>query len=322
MLSDRSLARGGGRRRWVAGGAAATLASYAGLVAAEMPVAVVTAVVAFQVAVNWLLAPLLAIMADEVPDAQKGVAGGLLSLGAPAASAVSALLVASTLGEAGRLLAVPLVAAACVVPLLLSRAVPVADGPATRDAVPARDLATAIGARLMVQVAGNVLSVYLLYYFQSVAPGEPMLAVRTGQLLTVAYILPLPIALAAGRLSDRTGRRKPMLLAAALLAAAGLVGMAGAGSWQAGAIGLAAYAIGSTVFLALHAAFAMQLLPDPRHRGRDLGLLNLANTVPSLVGPGLTWWLATPRDFAPVMLTVAAMTLGGGVAMLTVRGRG
>jgi hypothetical protein len=65
----------------------------------------------------------------------------------------------------------------------------------------------------------------------------------------------------------------------------------------------------------------MQLLPSAAHRGRDLGLLNLANTLPSLVGPALTWWLATPEDFDTVILTVAALTLAGGLTIMAVRAR-
>jgi MFS-type transporter involved in bile tolerance (Atg22 family) len=63
------------------------------------------------------------------------------------------------------------------------------------------------------------------------------------------------------------------------------------------------------------------LLPNPRRRGRDLGLLNLANTLPSLLGPLLTWWLATPTDFDAVLIVLAVLTIGGGLAMLAVRGR-
>ncbi|MBW8842091.1 MAG: MFS transporter, partial [Sphingomonadales bacterium] len=101
----------------------------------------------------------------------------------------------------------------------------------------------------------------------------------------------------------------------------GLAGMATAHSWTAGAIGFACYTIGYSVFLPLQVAFSMQLLPDPRHRGRDLGLFNLTNTLPSLLGPLLTWWLASPRDFALVMAMLAVLVLCGGLAMLGVRGR-
>jgi len=323
-LSDRSVARGHGRRRWLALGVAATALSFAGIVAAARPPALIVAVAAFQFAVNALLAPLTAIMADEVPDAQKGVAGGLLALAVPVASGVSTLLVGlPMLAEQARLTIIALVVMLCIAPLLLTRARPAESAPPPpREAALRRgDLIVAWTARLLAQVAGNVLSLYLLYYFLTVMPGadSTALAPRVGNLLTAVYLLSLPVAVAAGRLSDRIGRRKPVLLAGAMLAATGLGGMALASGWEAAALSFAAYATGSAVFLTLQAAFAMQLLPDPAHRGRDLGVLNLTNTLPGLLGPVLTWVLATPRDFGAVMATLALLTLAGGLAMTTVK---
>lgn len=325
-LSDRSVARGGGRRRWLAGGLFATALSYALVASASTPATIVLAILLFQCAVNALLAPLLAIMADEIPDAQKGVAGGMLSIANPLASAVAAAMMSVGLAdEAAQLALVAGAMAACLLPALLMRPAPLpaSANPCGEAAMLRRDLVIAWTARLLVQVAGNMLSLYLLYYFQSVAPGTPPLelAARVSQILTIGFIVPLPVALLVGRLSDRVGRRKPFLFAAAATAAAGLAGMAFARDWPAGALGFGAYAIGSQIFLTLHATFAMQLLPSPGHRGRDLGLLNLTNTLPTLVGLGLAWQLATPHDFGPLMLALAGLTLCGGAAVLAIRGR-
>lgn len=324
-LSDRSVARGRGRRGWLLFGMAATIAAFCGISVAASPLAIILAVAVFQIAVNALLAPLVAIMADEVPDAQKGVAGGLLAAASPVASGVSAILVALTIGEAGRLAIVAVVMAGCIVPLLLTPTQMAAATPAPAPvATPQRrDLATAWGARLLVQIAGNALSLYLLYYFESIVPDASgaALAPQVGHLLTIAYLLSLPIALAAGRWSDRIGRRKPVLLGGATLAAAGLAAMAAAQNWWTAATGFTLYAVGSAAFLTLHAAFAMQLLPDPAHRGRDLGVLNLTNTLPALLGPALAWALATPDDFGAVMGTLAVLTFAGGIAMTAIRSR-
>lgn len=325
-LSDRSVARGGGRRRWIAFGLVATAVSFAGITFAQTPWAIMAAVAVFQASVNALLGPMLAIMADEVPDGQKGVAGGLLAAAVPIASAVSAMLVGLAWASEGmRLAMVAAITWATVTPLLLIRARPAASSapPAGEVAMRRQDIVISFAARLLVQVAGNALSLYLLYYFQSIVPSASAaaLAPRVGQLLTVGFVLSLPIALIAGRASDRSARRKPALIGGAVVAAVGLAGMAMAPDWRWAAGAFVAYAIGSAVFLALHAAFAMQLLPSPAHRGRDLGLLNLTNTLPALLGPLLAWMLATPSDFSGVLLVLAALTLAGGLAMLGVRSR-
>ena len=97
--------------------------------------------------------------------------------------------------------------------------------------------------------------------------------------------------------------------------------MACAHEWTVAAVGFCLYSVGWLVFLTLQIGFVMQLLPNPRRRGRDLGVINLSNTVPVLIGPALAWWLATPRSFAPLLLTLAALSLAGGMAMLGVTGR-
>lgn len=323
-LSDRSVAHGRGRRKWIALGLAGLAGSFALLAWASTPLQIVAAIILFQIAVNAVLAPMFAVMADEVPDAQKGLASGLIALGSPLAAAVAALIVAfGVSAEPWQLAFVFMAALICILPVLFVPSRPaVIAAPAPAEALLlGRDLAVAWTARLLVQVAGNALSLYLVYYFASIDPETPALKNmgRLGQLMTVAYLLPLPVAVLAGRWSDRIGRRKPFLFSFAALAAFGLAGLALARDWNVAAIAFAFYAMGTSVFLSLHSGFAMQLLPDPHRRGRDLGLINLTNTLPALLGPLLTWALATPHDFGAVMLTLAGLTLLGGLLVLAIR---
>lgn len=323
--SDRTRARGGGRRSWVIVGLGTLALSFAAVALAQTPATIILAIILFQVAVNALLAPLFAIMADEVPGAQMGLAGGLIALGSPLASAVGAVMIALSLPGAGAqltfILAMVLI---CVVPLLRVQpagSVAVTVAATARPRLAGRDLAVAWMSRLLVQIAGNVLSLYLVYYFVSIDPdlSAAKQVGPIGQLMTIAYLLPLPVAVLAGRWSDRIGRRKPFLVAAALLAALGLLGLALARDWTMAAGAFALYAMGSSVFLSIHSGFAMQLLPSAEHRGRDLGLINLTNTLPALIGPALAWALSTPRDFGPIMLLLAALTLVGGALVLGIR---
>ncbi len=321
--SDRTRARGGGRRRWAALGLILLAASFATVALAQTPVAILIAVILFQVAVNALLAPLFAIMADEVPGAQMGLAGGLIALGSPLASAVGAVMIGIGFATDGaRLAFVYAMVLLCVAPLLRVPARAAADpAPDAPRRLAGRDLAIAWVSRLLVQIAGNVLSLYLVYYFVSIDPG--LSAAKQvgpiGQLMTIAYLLPLPVAVLLGRWSDRIGRRKPFLLAAAAVAAIGLLGLAVARDWSVAAPAFALYALGSSVFLSIHSGFAMQLLPSAQNRGRDLGLINLTNTLPALIGPALAWALSTPRDFGPVMLLLAILTLAGGILVTAIR---
>jgi len=223
-LSDRSVAEGGGRRGWMVGGVLATAGAYGLVLVANTPVTLVVAVVIFQGAVNAILAPMLAIMADEIPDTQKGLVGGLLAFAYPLAAGLATVVVGMARhGEAAQLAVIVLAVAICVAPLVLTPAQP---APAPTEPPPPRsltqhDLRIAWLARLLLQAAGNSLTLYLLYYFQSLEPNTPplVLAGYAGHMLTLAYILPLPFAILIGRLSDQLGRRKPFLLGSAVLTA-------------------------------------------------------------------------------------------------------
>ncbi len=324
-LSDRSVARGGGRRQWILLGLIGLAISFAAVAIAATTMQIVLAIALFQVAVNALLAPMFAVMADEVPGTQMGLSGGLIALGAPLASAVAALMIMIGVStEPARLTFVFGAVLLCILPLALTPA-RIAPAVVTAEEAPllGRDLAIAWTSRLLVQVAGNVLWLYLVYYFASIDPHTPTSKSvgPLGQLMTIAYLIPVPVAVLAGRWSDRVARRKPFLIAFALLATLGLTGLAFAGDWNMAAAAFTLYALGSAAFLSIHSGFAMQLLPDPRHRGRDLGIINLTNTLPALIGPLLTWALAKPHDFRAVMLVLAGLTLLGGLLVPVIRHR-
>ena len=321
-LSDRSVEAGGGRRRWVVIGLCALALSYPALALARTPAQLLIAVALAQAAINAVLAPLFAIIAEEVPSSQKGLAGGLLSLGNPVAATFAVMLLAvAGLSDMARFALVPVAAVVLLLPLLALRTRRFDPMPEPVQSLSRRDLLIASGSRLLVQLACATLGLYLLYYFQTIVTDDLDVAAGVGTLLMVSYIIPLPVAVIAGRWSDRSGVRRPFLFVSAAVGAMGLLGMAAAtDAWQ-GAIAFCVFAAGTAVFLSLHATFAMQLLPKPDRRGRDLGLVNLANTLPSMIGTLIVWQLATPEDFTLVMLAFAVLTFAGAVMILAVRER-
>lgn len=323
-LSDWSLERGIGRRYWIAAGLVATILSYAGVAGARTPVTLVVAIMAFQVALNTVLAPLVALLAEESPDRQNGLMSGLLAAAQPLGAAVGPLLARWTAPALGvRLAVIAAIVVLCLGPLLATSSKPVADGEKRRPTASSSDLVIAWISRLMVQIPGNVLSAYLLFFMEQFVARAARggITAPVGGLIFLANIVPLPLAIVLGRWSDGFGRRKPFLVMAVVLDAAGLVVMACATNWASAAAGFCLYSVGWSVFLTLQIGFVMQLLPNPRRRGRDLGLINLSNTVPVLIGPALAWWLATPQSFGALFLTLAALSLVGGLAMLGVTGR-
>lgn len=330
MLSDRGMDRPAGRRPWIWQGLAATMASYAVLHFARTPMMIVTGVVLFQLTLNLMLAPLLAVTADEVPDSQKGLVGGLFGAVYPLGSVAGVIVTLSpAVSEAARFVILCGLMSALILPFLLivRRRQPVSipvETAAARRASGRRNLTLVWLARLLMQIAGIVLFAYLLYYFETVDQGgHPIspeaLPGRIAVLSGVTALLVVPLAPALGRMSDVVGSRKLILAGMAAMITVGLLVMALFPQWSSAAVGYMLFCCGTAVFLSIQNTYAIQLLPSSRHRGRDLGVLNLANTIPPIIAALMAVWLAKTDDFRPLLLVLAALTALGGVLMLMVR---
>ena len=315
----------GGRRRWVSAGLVLTLASYAMLDRATTPIAIVTTIVFYQLALNMILAPLAAWAADAVPDSQKGLLGGLLGAGHPVGALAGVIATLGFLRGPGMQLAmVCAIVAALIVPLLaLGRPITldpeaVAPPPAQRT-VRRVDLSLLWVARLFVQMAGSVLFAFVLYYFQSL-PGRPASEAEVAQLSLLTVIAAFPLALLLGRASDRIGKRRPFLFGVTVAMSVGLALMGSRPSFGAAVAGYTLFGCGLAIFLALHSTYAMQLLPSPKRRGRDLGLFNLTNTLPALFSPLLTVGLVPTYGYDGLMLALAALVAIAAVLIIAVSG--
>jgi MFS family permease len=93
-------------------------------------------------------------------------------------------------------------------------------------------------------------------------------------------------SVAAGRLSDRLGRRKPVAMVGSTLQGMGLWLVAIAPSYTVLLLGVAVAGMGHGVYEGVNLALVTEVLPDRgRHAAKDLGLLNIANALPQVVAP-------------------------------------
>ena len=284
----------------------------------ELP-QLVMLIVCWQLALNMMLAPLAAWAGDVVPDAQKGFLGGLLSFAPAVGAASGALVTLPGLADAdNRLVIVAALVAIMVLPVLLfgrPRAMPhLLPGNAVTQAELAAAVASKRGAvprmwlaRLLIQIAEALMFAYLLIWLTGIAP--EVTDSDTARIFALVLILSVPIALAAGRWSDRSDRPILPLALGAAIGAVGLVIMGLAQSIPGAILGYMMFGLSSSVFLALHSSQTLRVLPKPETRGRDLGLFNLTNTVPSLIMPWLTIVLVPVFGFAGVFFVLAGLTL-------------
>ena len=321
--------RVGTRRGWIAAGLAATLASYALLAAVRTPVGLVAAVIVFQGAVNLLLAPLVAWAADRVPDGRKGVLGGLTGAGPAAGALAGVVATLPGLSDRAGLAAVAGMVAVLTVPLLIVAFAPTGlpvtaaverhrTAPQIAPEIKRADMALLWVSRLLVQTAASVLFAFLLFYFTGLtdAPATHWVARLNAATLALGF----PLALLLGRASDRLGPRRPFLIGAAGTMTAGLAIMAVARTSSLAGVGYLLFGGGMSVFLPLHATFVMQLLPRRDRHGRDLGLLNLANTVPQVAATLLTATLVPRYGYATLLALLAGGAAFAGSCVFLVRG--
>ncbi len=284
----------------------------------------VALVVAWQLALNLMLAPLSAWAGDCVPDQQKGVLGGLIAFAPATGAAAGVLITIPGLADfAARLWLVVGVVGLAVLPVLLfgrprpidtdSRIVP-GDAPGwSPPTAPNGRVARMWLARLLVQIAEATLFAYLYLWLTSFDAGFDDADVA--RLFMAILALGVPASIAVGRWSDRNDEPIMPLRIAAAVGAAGLVAMALAPSLLPALVAYGVFILSTAVFLSLHSAQVLRVLPRPERRGRDLGFFNLTNTVPSLVMPWLTialiprlgysalfWVLAGLAALAPILL--------------------
>lgn len=310
------------RRTWVAVGLAATVLLQLAMVWCETMIALLLLVVAWQVALNLMLTPLIAWAGDAVPDDRKGLLGGLLSL-APPLGALSAMLLPETAadGLAARTATIAAMTLALVLPLLLfarSGPFPDAASPVPQPAAIARDASVVRRvwlARLLMQLSGAALAAYLYFWLRSLDPAmddaAKMLLYAAGLALSVGA------ALLLGRWSDRHGRPFLALALTALIAAASLLAMGLAATPGAAKLAYILFATANAAFLALHASQTLRILPDAASRGLGIGLFNLTNTAPSLIMPWIAISMVPDFGYASLFLVLALLALAAGVLLLS-----
>ena len=309
LLSD--VAR---RRRWptLAGLAGYALLTPLFAVAETLPQFLLL-IAAWQSALNLLLAPLAAWAADSVPDRQKGLLGGLLAFAPATGAAAGALATLPLLTDLEARLTVVVGLVACaVLPVVLfgrPRAIPALEAEDDRSGAPRKHGAAARMwlARLLVQISEATLFAYLYLWLRGLDPAYDQAAVA--RLFLVMLALGIPVSLAVGRWSDRHGEPIGPLRAGAGIAAAGLAAMALAQTTELALLGYAVFTLATAVFLSLHSAQVLRVLPKRSRRGRDLGIFNLTNTVPSLIMPALTIALVPQLGFSGLFGVLAALAL-------------
>jgi MFS family permease len=313
-LSDRTSWRSGMRRPWmVIGLLGGSLGVFVVAIAPNVPVVVMGWCFA-QLSFNALLAAMVAVLPDQVPVAQRGLVSGVLGVCLPIASVSGTFVVQLFSGHQLAMFMIPCAVGGSFVLLFAATLDDRRLAPGARPAWSMRefastfyvsprrnpDFAWAFASRFLFVMAYAFLTTYQAYYLLDSIDSAAADVPRQIFLGTVAQSTVVVIAsLVAGRLSDRTGRRKIFVFSASVVYGLAMFVLALASDFDGFLVGMAIGGLGFGMYTAVDLALVADVLPDTDN-GRDLGVLNIAGALPYTVAPAL----------APVILAIGGGSYG------------
>lgn len=285
---------------------------------------IISVIILWQLALNMFLAPLAAFAADNVPDEQRGTLGGLLAF-APGIGAFSATIATypGLASAQGRLLIVCAIVIALAVPLLFVRKSIEEDAKSCQNdgSASSKPLSIAIRmwiARFAVQICEAALFSYLYFWLRSIDPS--ISDSQTARIFTVTMVISAPVALLIGRWADKYHEPMTSLVICAAFTSLSLLSMAISKDAQTAVLSYGVFGVASSAFLALHTAQTLSVLPKPDRRGRDLGVFNLTNTLPSMILPPITLVLVPRFGFSALFGFLCALAGFGCLVLLSIKG--
>ncbi|WP_329128556.1 MFS transporter [Streptomyces caniferus] len=328
-LSDRTASRFGRRTPWIVAGSAGGAGALVLLAGAGTVAVMVLGWALVQLTLNAAFAAITAAVPDRVPRRQRGAVGGWLG----AAQILGVVAGTGLATAAGTVAAGYLACAGFVVlgalPYVLLHRDPVL--PAERRPElsvralaagfwisPRRhpDLGWAWLTRFLINLGNALALLYLLYYLRDVLhrpdPGGGVLVLTAVNAVTL-----LGTVVIGGFWSDRVGRRQPFVLWAGVIMTVATGLLAGWQTWTGALCAAALLGVGFGVFTSVDFALMTQVLPAAADRGKDMGVINVANALPQVAAPVLAAPLVHHLGGYRMLYSVAAAV--GLVGALLVR---
>ncbi|GAA4063680.1 MFS transporter [Nonomuraea soli] len=327
MLSDRTTAARGRRQVWVLAGAVVAALALAGQGLVTGALAFVAVWGLANAGISAMTAALSAAVPDEVPVNQRAFVSAFMGISVSAGPLVGVALVALVVTDV-------LPGYLALAGLLLLLALPYSLGtrgtrlhPHERPRASAgdflrgivaplrhADFAWAWSGRFFIQLSNALAQVFLFYYLQDFLKyPDPEIGTF---ILTAIYAAGVcAVAVPAGRISDRTLKRKRMVwIASALQGATGLI-FGFVPVFEATMVGALLLGIGYGAYAAVDQALITQVLPRPEDRGKDLGVIGIANVLP-YAATGLIGGIVIEAFGYPALMVLVLVT--GLIAAATV----
>jgi MFS family permease len=329
-LSDRTTSRLGRRHPWILGGAVIAALALALLAWQHTIAGMIVCWSLAQAGLNALESALTASVPDQVPIRQRGFASGWISLQQTLGAVVAVVLVSLVvIGNGGYTLIALIVLASATPFVFFTQSVRLTRenrSPfAWRNSIrslpvnPRRhpDFAWAWVTRFLVMLGNQMAISYLLYFLRDKIRFQQLYPKYTAEdgllLLVVIYTAGVvSSAVISGRISDRSGRRKPVVAFSGLTMAVTSATLALWPTWWA-AVGCALFlGLGFGAYLAVDIALVTQVLPSAAGYAKDLGIINIATAGAQVLAPAIAAFIVSSLGGYPALYLSMAVIVGLG----------
>ncbi|MET7688634.1 MFS transporter [Streptomyces sp. NPDC005483] len=332
-LSDRTTARWGRRSPWIVAGAAGGALSLLVLAGAHGLWLMTLGWCLVQLTLNAAFAAVTAAVPDRVPRLQRGAVGGWIGAAQILGAVVGTGLATAAGGIAAGYAACAVFTLAGVLPYVLRHRdlrLGATDRPTWSWRSFARgfwlsprrhpDFAWAWLTRFLINLSNALVILYLLYYLRDrLHHDDPEQGVLI--LTAVDSVALLATVVVGGVWSDRLGRRKPFVRWSGVLMAIATALLAVWQTWPSAIIVAALLGVGLGVFMSVDFALMTDVLPRAVDRGKDLGVINIANALPQVAAPALAAPIVTHLGGYRVLYGLAAVLgLAGAILVDRIRG--
>lgn len=301
-LSDRTTSRFGRRRPWILGCLVISLIACACVGLIDNMVIIGIAYVIGVVGMQCGFSTYSIIPVEAVPDRYRARVMGFMGMfGALATSAGTYI--------AGALVRVPVLLMITPVALGLLTAIPLLlfyrDPVKKKSEVPALDLKEVFGSMLVSPrkhpnylwvwitrcLTGFTIAAlfsYFTYYMIDVMK-VPLddIGAKAGLLTLMSAPVSVLFFTCSGWLSDKFGRRKPMVMAAGILMAISLILAGTSHGFVQFTIAWLIFAMGQAMYLTVDLALCASVLPDQKDAGKDMGMFAVALSIGQMLAPAM-----------------------------------
>ncbi|MFT8823793.1 MFS transporter [Liquorilactobacillus satsumensis] len=184
----------------------------------------------------------------------------------------------------------------------------------------ARDFYLALGGKFFMVVGTTIITTFELYIFtdyigQSTSEAGKSISVFSMIMLIIGVFF----ALVGGPLADKLKRVKaPVVIATFALGAAALFPLFVQKPWAMFVYAIIA-AFGNGLYNSVDGALNMDVLPSSDTAGKDLGLINLANTLGQMLGAMVASAIVESFGYQSIFIFAVAMEIIGGIAILNIK---